>query len=143
MRCRGLLGVASAACLSRFLFCGLPSVAPYCVPGGVRVVSTCLRKSRQDIRTAPGVSPLTPLRVSALVWALLPPHLRSLARRRKVMAALAATSKPRAKQGRTNMVLTAQPSVKNRSGSPEYLPGLLLTHGCPSGRPHPSYLHPS
>jgi hypothetical protein len=24
-----------------------------------------------------------------------------------------------------------------------YLPSLLLTRGCPSGRPHPSYLHAS
>jgi hypothetical protein len=41
------------------------------------------------------------------------------------------------------MVLTAQLSVKNRSGSHGYLPSLLLTHKCPSGRPHPQYLHPS
>jgi hypothetical protein len=39
MRCRGLLGVANAAYLRGFLVSALPSVAPYCVPGGVRVVS--------------------------------------------------------------------------------------------------------
>jgi hypothetical protein len=38
-RCRGLPRVANPAYLSRFLFYGLPCVAPYCVPGGVRVVS--------------------------------------------------------------------------------------------------------
>ena len=32
-------GVANAAYLSRNRFCGLLYVAPYCVPGGVRVVS--------------------------------------------------------------------------------------------------------
>jgi hypothetical protein len=32
--------IANPAYLSRFLFCGLPGVAPYCVPAGVKVVST-------------------------------------------------------------------------------------------------------
>jgi hypothetical protein len=32
-------GIANAAYLSGLLFSGLPCVAPYCVPGGVRVVS--------------------------------------------------------------------------------------------------------
>jgi hypothetical protein len=32
-------GVANPVYLSRFLFCGLLSVALYCVPSGVRVVS--------------------------------------------------------------------------------------------------------
>jgi hypothetical protein len=36
---QGFTGVANAAYLSRLLFCRLPRVAPYCVPGGVRVVS--------------------------------------------------------------------------------------------------------
>ena len=36
-RCRGLHELANPAYLSRFLFSGLPVVAPYCVPGGVRV----------------------------------------------------------------------------------------------------------
>jgi hypothetical protein len=39
MRCRGLHRLANPAYLSRFLFCDLPCVAPYCVPSGVRVVS--------------------------------------------------------------------------------------------------------
>jgi hypothetical protein len=39
MRCRDLQGVANPLYLSRFLFCGLPCVAPYCVRGGLRVVS--------------------------------------------------------------------------------------------------------
>jgi hypothetical protein len=39
MRCRGLPSVANATYLSDFLCSGLPCVAPYCVPGGVRVVS--------------------------------------------------------------------------------------------------------
>jgi hypothetical protein len=40
MRCRGMQGIADTAYLEGFLFSVLPSVAPYCVPGGVRVVST-------------------------------------------------------------------------------------------------------
>src|SRR5918995_114054 len=40
MRCRGLQGYANPAYLSRFTFCALLGVAPYCVPGGIRLVST-------------------------------------------------------------------------------------------------------
>jgi hypothetical protein len=39
MRCRGLHGLGKRAYLGCFLFPRLPRVAPYCVPGGVRVVS--------------------------------------------------------------------------------------------------------
>src|SRR3954451_17351414 len=39
MRCRGLHGFANCACLEGFPFPALLSVAPYCVPGGIRVVS--------------------------------------------------------------------------------------------------------
>ncbi len=39
MCCRSVHEVANSAYLSRFLFSALPSVAPYCVLGGVRVVS--------------------------------------------------------------------------------------------------------
>src|SRR5918994_7727679 len=39
MCCRGLHELANPAYLSRYLFPGLPRVAPYCAPGGVRVVS--------------------------------------------------------------------------------------------------------
>src|SRR5918995_3888911 len=38
-RCRSSPGVAMPAFLSGLLCSGLPRVAPYCVPGGVRVVS--------------------------------------------------------------------------------------------------------
>ena len=38
-RCRALRGVANPAYLRAFLFSALPRVAPYCVPGGVKVVS--------------------------------------------------------------------------------------------------------
>ena len=38
-RCRGLHEVANPAYSKRFPFSGLLSVAPYCVPGGIRVVS--------------------------------------------------------------------------------------------------------
>ena len=34
-----MLGLANTAFLSRFLFTGLLRVAPYCAPGGIRVVS--------------------------------------------------------------------------------------------------------
>jgi hypothetical protein len=36
----GVHGVANPPYLRRFLFSGLPCVAPYCAPGGIRVVST-------------------------------------------------------------------------------------------------------
>jgi hypothetical protein len=39
MRCRGLHEVANPASLGGFLCSGLLSVAPYCAPGGIRVVS--------------------------------------------------------------------------------------------------------
>src|SRR5215212_7195966 len=39
MRCRSVHRLADPAYLSRFLFPGLPCVTPYCVLGGVRVVS--------------------------------------------------------------------------------------------------------
>jgi hypothetical protein len=39
MCCRGLHRNANPAYLSRLLFSGLPCVAPYCAPGGIRVVS--------------------------------------------------------------------------------------------------------
>jgi hypothetical protein len=39
MCCRGLQGFANAAYLSGFLCSGLLRVAPYCVPGGISVVS--------------------------------------------------------------------------------------------------------
>ncbi len=40
MCCRGLHNLENPAYLSRFPFSGLPCIAPYCVPGGVRVVSS-------------------------------------------------------------------------------------------------------
>jgi hypothetical protein len=39
MRCRGVQGLANLPFLGRFLCSALLSVAPYCVPGGIRVVS--------------------------------------------------------------------------------------------------------
>ena len=46
---RGVAGVctghASPGLLSRFLFSALPCVAPYCVRGGVRVVSSGVKMS--------------------------------------------------------------------------------------------------
>jgi hypothetical protein len=39
MRCSGVQGFAIAAYLERFPFPALLRVAPYCVPGGIRVVS--------------------------------------------------------------------------------------------------------
>jgi hypothetical protein len=52
MRCRGVQVVAESAFLGRFLFSGLQSVAPYCVRGGVRVVSG-LRGSPVAVTTVP------------------------------------------------------------------------------------------
>jgi hypothetical protein len=40
MRCRGVQGIANPPYLSGFLFSGLLRVAPNCVPGGIRMVST-------------------------------------------------------------------------------------------------------
>src|SRR5215211_1123943 len=39
MCCRGVQGIANAAYLEAFPFPVLLSVAPYCAPGGIRVVS--------------------------------------------------------------------------------------------------------
>jgi len=39
MRCRGLHTVAKAAFLRGFPISGLLRIAPYCAPGGIRVVS--------------------------------------------------------------------------------------------------------
>src|SRR5215211_417815 len=39
MRCRGVQGLANAAYLEGIPYSGLLSVAPYCAPGGIRVVS--------------------------------------------------------------------------------------------------------
>ena len=39
MCCRRLQGFAKPAYLKEFRFCALHWVAPYCVPGGVKVVS--------------------------------------------------------------------------------------------------------
>src|SRR5918995_5645270 len=39
MHCRGLHGFANTAYLEGFPFSGLLSVAPYCVPSGIRLVS--------------------------------------------------------------------------------------------------------
>src|SRR5215217_9449741 len=48
MRCRSLHEVAIPAYLGRFLFSVLPRVAPYCVPGGVRVVSNGVSNSPEQ-----------------------------------------------------------------------------------------------
>src|SRR5918994_5856861 len=52
MRCWGLHRLANPAFLSRFLCSVLPSVAPYCVPSGIRVVSKWpfLRLARMGTR---------------------------------------------------------------------------------------------
>ncbi len=39
IRCQALHTIADPLYLSRFLFSALPRVAPYCLPGGVKVVS--------------------------------------------------------------------------------------------------------
>jgi hypothetical protein len=51
VRIHALQGFANPPFLCRFPFCALPCVAPYCVPGGIRVVSVrwwwrCTRSSR-------------------------------------------------------------------------------------------------
>jgi hypothetical protein len=46
MRCRGLHSLANLAYLSGFLRSGLLSIAPYCAPGGIRVVSNIVRGLR-------------------------------------------------------------------------------------------------
>ena len=44
-RCRVSHGIAVFPYLSRFLFPGLPCIAPYCAPGGVKVVSKGVKTS--------------------------------------------------------------------------------------------------
>ena len=46
-------GAANAACLEGFLFPALSGVAPYCVPGGVKVVSSVGRASRLSCKLDP------------------------------------------------------------------------------------------
>jgi hypothetical protein len=46
MRCRGVQGIVNAAYLQGFPFPASLSVAPYCVPGGIRVVSNVVRGLR-------------------------------------------------------------------------------------------------
>src|SRR5215208_7662251 len=53
MRCRGLPSIAKPTFLGRFLFSGLPSVAPYCAPGGIRVVSTAPRSRPPQALASP------------------------------------------------------------------------------------------
>ena len=54
MRCRGVQGIANAAYLEGLLFPALLRVAPYCVPGGIRMVSggRSLLADAQELRTA-------------------------------------------------------------------------------------------
>jgi hypothetical protein len=49
MRCRHLLRVANPAYLSRFLFPPWHADAPYCIRGGVRVVSISSSYSRDTL----------------------------------------------------------------------------------------------
>ena len=42
MRCRGLLEIAIPLFLGGFLCSGLLHIAPYCAPGGIRVISKML-----------------------------------------------------------------------------------------------------
>jgi len=51
MRCRGLHRLANPAYLSGFPFSALRRVAPYCVLGGVRVVSNYVTNSTADVPT--------------------------------------------------------------------------------------------
>src|SRR5215203_6885879 len=48
MRCTGLHKVANSPYLSQFQFSAFPCVAPYCVPGGIRVVSEAGRYHLSD-----------------------------------------------------------------------------------------------
>jgi hypothetical protein len=49
MRCRGLHRLANPPFLSGFLCSGLPRVAPYCAPGGVRAVSNARGLRRRSL----------------------------------------------------------------------------------------------
>ena len=59
MCCRGVQGIANPAYLGGFLFSCLLRVAPYCVPGGIRVVSNGRLQYGRDPRSMPGTMPLT------------------------------------------------------------------------------------
>src|SRR5215211_7156537 len=65
MRCRGVLGIANAAYLEGFPFPALLRVAPYCAPGGIRVVST------SPVNSPDTVAHRRP--ISARVWCKLTP----------------------------------------------------------------------
>src|SRR5215204_810393 len=68
MCCRGLHGHANPAYLEGFPYSGLLSVAPYCVPGGIRsTCSTECAKSKKGISRLPLPPPVRRIR----------PHLMS------------------------------------------------------------------
>ncbi len=53
MRCRGLQRLVNPAYLGGFLCSGLLRVAPYCVPGGIRVVSEWYQEAVDYASLAP------------------------------------------------------------------------------------------
>jgi hypothetical protein len=64
-------GVANAAYLEGFLFSGLLGVAPYCVPGGIRVVSKGHRSSSGVMSVVRGYSAAESSASNMHVWGIL------------------------------------------------------------------------
>jgi hypothetical protein len=117
MRCRGVQGVANPAYLSHFLFSGLPCVAPYCVPGGVRVVSM----SSAPLASAKG----------SLYWEAMAARLRFARSHGRSPPASGLAQAPGSRRGppscslRTPYGRTLQKTPSTRSGSPD-LSGVVL-----------------
>ncbi len=81
MRCRGLHGVANPAFPEGFPFSGLLSIAPYCVPGGVRVVSEVreLRVTRSpSLDTRVGFGDGLPATFESTPYAILLPPMTAV-----------------------------------------------------------------
>lgn len=64
MCCGGLHGVANTAYISGFLFPGLHRVAPYCVRGGVKVVSCGVRGTARMPASGPIKVEMSDCRIS-------------------------------------------------------------------------------
>jgi hypothetical protein len=117
MRCRGLLGVANPAFLEGFPFSALPCVAPYCAPGGIRVVSM----SSAPLASTKG----------SLYWEAMAARLRFARSHRRSPPASGLAQASGSRRGppscslRTSYGRTLQKTPSTRSGSPD-LSGVVL-----------------
>jgi hypothetical protein len=117
MRCSGVQGFAIAAYLEGFPFPALLRVAPYCVPGGIRVVSM----SSAPLASTKG----------SLCWEAMAARLRFARSHRRSPPASGLAQASGSRRGppscslRTPYGRTLQKTPSTRSGSPD-LSGVVL-----------------